>query len=362
VPVPLILWSLLAPFTVLALGAGFQPGTPDSSGPTAIEQALIEHACRGTRPSSAPENNAYDECLSGQLLSMRADLGRDLGGLSSSERKSLDVVCGDMRASGGREAYLECLSARLVTLRNRRKTAKPAPSDATALAPPVASAPAASAAPAAPRPSSRSFGLWIGAALLTTIVAVGGVLLALKARRAPRKCRVCGADLSEPGDLCQTCRHDAAQAVRSATAERDQQQRAQQAEAEEQRRQSQHAEELRMQTALQEETDAMLRQQEAVRQQEEDAREQDAGAQQRREEEALHRSQHDVVSQDESDPYTVLGVPPGASQEDIGVAYQQAKLKYDPDQVTHLSVDVQDHFKVKALAVERAYLSLSESH
>jgi hypothetical protein len=359
--VPLIVWSLMAPFTAMVLGAGLQPDTPDSSGATAIEQALIEHACRATRPSSTLENNAYDACLSTQLLSMRADLGRDLGGLSSSERKTLDSVCGDMRAAGGREAYLECLSARLVTLRNRRRSAKPAPSDGTALAPPVVNAPAASAAPAPRHASSWSLGLWIGAAFLTSAVVAGGVLLALKAGRPPRTCRVCGADLSEPGDLCQTCRHEAAEAVRSAAAQRDHQQRAQQAEAEEQRRQSEHMEDMRLQIALQEEADARLRQQEGVRQQEEDAREREADAQQRQEEEVLQRSQHDVVSQDEFDPYTVLGVPRGASTEDIGVAYQAAKLKYDPDQVTHLSVDVQEHFKAKAQAVERAYQNLSET-
>ncbi len=147
--VPLIVWGLMAPFTAMLLGAGPQPVTPESDGPTAIEQALIEHACRATRPSTSLENNAYDECLSTQLVSMRADLGRDLTGLSASERRTLDSVCGDMRAAGGREAYLECLSARLVTLRNRRRSAKPAPLDATALAPPVVSAPTASAAPAA---------------------------------------------------------------------------------------------------------------------------------------------------------------------------------------------------------------------
>src|ERR1700681_819600 len=36
---------LVAPFTAIALGAGLQVGTPDPGGPTAIEQALIEHAC-----------------------------------------------------------------------------------------------------------------------------------------------------------------------------------------------------------------------------------------------------------------------------------------------------------------------------
>ena len=149
--------------------------------------------------------------------------------------------------------------------------------------------------------------------------------------------------------------------MRSAAAERDHEQRAQQAEAEEERRQTAHMEDMRLQIALQEEADATLRQQAGLRQQEEDAREREAGALQRLEEEVLLRSQHDIVPRDEFDPYTVLGVPRGASTEDIGVAYQEAKLKYDPDQVTHLSVDVQQHFKAKAQAVERAYQSLSET-
>jgi preprotein translocase subunit Sec63 len=54
-------------------------------------------------------------------------------------------------------------------------------------------------------------------------------------------------------------------------------------------------------------------------------------------------------------------VPRDASTEDIGVAYQEARLKYDPDHVTHLSIDVQEHYKAKAEAVDRAYLKLSES-
>jgi hypothetical protein len=358
--VPMIVWSLIAPFTAIVLAAGLQPDTPDSSGPTAIEQALIEHACRGTRPSSAPENNAYDECLSTQLLSMRADLGRDLSGLSSAERKTLDSVCGDMRAAGGRESYLECLSSRLLTLRNRRRSAKPVPSDGTALAPPVVSAPAASAAPAARQASSWPVGLWIGVAFLAVAVAVGGVLLVLKARRPPRKCRVCSADLPESGDLCQTCRHEAAEAVRAAAMERGDQRRSQDVE---QRQQGALLVD-RGQKALQQvqdEEDARLRQQEDSRQREDGARRREEAMQQeekQRADEARQRSEG--VSQEVFDPYAVLGVPQDASKEDIGAAYQQARLKYDPDHVEHLSPEVQEHYRTKAEEVERAHQKLTE--
>src|ERR1700730_14033469 len=115
VPLPLSVWSLMALFTVTALGAGLQGGTSDPDGATAIEQALIEHACSATRTAGAPETDAYQECLRAQLLSLRADLGRDLSRLSGSERRTLDSVCSDIRAGGGREAYLECLSARLAS-------------------------------------------------------------------------------------------------------------------------------------------------------------------------------------------------------------------------------------------------------
>ena len=61
-----------------------------------------------------------------------------------------------------------------------------------------------------------------------------------------------------------------------------------------------------------------------------------------------------------SDPYAVLGVPRDASKEDISAAYQRARSKYDPDQVTHLSAEVQEHFKTKAQEVARAHQKLSE--
>jgi seryl-tRNA synthetase len=185
--------------------------------------------------------------------------------------------------------------------------------------------------------------------MLTVFVAAGGVLLAVKARRAPRKCRTCGRDLPESGDLCQKCRHEAAEAVRSAAAERADQR----AQEEAQHRRGEQEEEQRQQKTRQEE-EARLRQEEArVRQREEDAR-------QRQEEEARQRSQLAVVSPEVFDPYAILGVPQDANQEAILAAYQAAKLKYGPDQVAHLSAEVQEHFQAKAQAVDRAYQKLTE--
>jgi flagellar biosynthesis GTPase FlhF len=349
-PVPLIVWTLMAAFTVMARGAGLQVGTPDPGGPTAIEQALIEHACTLSLTLAA-ETAEHQQCLSAQLLSLRADFGRDLSRLSGPERRTLDSVCSKIRDARGREAYLECLSAQLLALRNRRSRANPAASEAAAAPPPpVVSVPSFSPPAPVRQASSWSSGLWIGATLLTLIVVAGAVLLAAKARRPPRTCRVCGGDVPESGDLCQKCRHDAAEAVRFAAAERADQQRAQQ---EEQRRLSEREEEQRRQKTRQEE-EAPLRQQEEARQQEKDAR-------QREEEKAASQpSLGAIASQEVFDPYAVLGVLRDASKEDILAAYQQAKLKYDPDQVTYLSAEVQEHFKAKAQEVDRAHQKLIE--
>ena len=91
-PGPPLLWSLMAPLTVLAFGMGLQTGAPESSVPTAIEQALIEHRCRTTVAAGAPGSDAYQECPGVQLLSLRTDFGRDLSRLSAAERRSIDSI------------------------------------------------------------------------------------------------------------------------------------------------------------------------------------------------------------------------------------------------------------------------------
>ena len=337
----------------MAFGAQPQVGTPDQGGSTVIEQALIDHMCAATQASGARGTDDYDACLRDQLNSLRADFGRDLGRLSASERKALDSVCSNLRATRGRDAYVACLSAQLVSLRNRRSQANPVPSDATALAPPPVVASSPGLAPPALHASGWPFAFWIGAAVVTLFVAAGGVLLAVKSRRVSRQCRVCGTDISESGDLCQKCRHEAAEAVRSAAAERADQQRAKEGA---HRRQGELEEEERREKARQEAEARLQQQQELearVRQREEDAR-------QRQEEEARQRSQVGAVSSETFDPYAVLGVTPGASKEDILAAYQAARLKYNPDHVTHLSAEVREHFKAKADAVDLAYKKISE--
>lgn len=341
----------MAPLTVLALGTGLQTGAPDSSVPTAIEQALIEHRCRTTVAAGAPGTEAYQECPSVQLLSLRADFGRDLSRLSAAERRTIDSVCSKIRASQGRDAYVECLSGQLVSLSNRRSRTKP---DSSAAAPPPQEfAPSASPAPLANPASSSSSGPWIGATLVTLAVAAGSVFLAMKARRSARKCRVCGVNVSDSGDLCQKCRHEAAETVKRAAADRADRQRAH----EEEQRQQGEREEKQRRLKLLEEEEAGLRQQEQARQEEQARREAETG---QREEEARRRHQTDVPSEEVFEPYSVLGVARDAAQEAIRAAYEEAKLKYDPDQVAHLGAELREHYKAKAQAVEQAYQQLTK--
>src|SRR5262249_33997264 len=105
-----------------------------------------------------------------------------------------------------------------------------------------------------------------------------------------------------------------------------------------------------------------LRQDELARQRQEEER-------QRLEEEERLRQQENtyqhvvedapaVVVEEPTGPWAVLGVSKGAGPDEIYAAYQQAKAKYDPDFVSHLGSDAQEHFKNKALAIDAAYQQL----
>jgi predicted amidophosphoribosyltransferase len=342
-------------WAVLAIGTGLQAGTPDASVPTAIEQALAEYRCTAAPVTGAPGASAYDVCLSTQFASLRTDFGRNLGRLSGGERRMIDSICNKVPANVDREAYVKCLNDQLVALRNRRGRASPPPAAASPIPAPEVSVLSDGPAPPVHPASSRSITLWIGAAIATAIVAGGGVLLALKSRRRPRKCRVCGQDVPDSGDLCQKCRHEAAEALRSAATQRADQERAQQ---EDQRRQREHEEEQVRQKAKQEE-DARLRQQEQARQAEQARL--DEERHQQEEADGRQRREPTETAQEVFDPYVVLGVPRDASKEAIRAAYEEARLKFAPDLVADMSSTVQEHFKAKADAVERAYRSLSHS-
>jgi hypothetical protein len=175
----------------------------------------------------------------------------------------------------------------------------------------------------------------------------------VEARPATRTCRVCGGDVPQAGDLCPTCRRAAADALRQAASSRLHQGRALSGDpsaatagdasraAEERRRQAREDERVRLQR-------------------EEAAREQEREAQRDRDvEESRQRSRAAVESDEVVSPFAILGVPPGADRAAIDAAYEAARLKYSSDQVAHLSPEIQEHYRQKAEAVERAYLELS---
>ena len=330
------------------------PGTPNPGGSTAIEQALIEHACRSQLPGIAGAD-AYQECLGARLRSLRADFGRDLNLVAAADRKALDAACSNTRQAEGREAYLECLTVQLVSIRNRRSNANAGASQQTPLLfppdPPQNVQSASLVIPESETSSSR-FPLWIGVALVALVVAAGGAFMAVKGRRQTRTCRVCAAEVPAGGDLCAKCRHEAAEALRHAAAERADHERAQ---VKEQQRESEREEELRGRRAREEE-DARLRQGLEARQREDSRRqlEEEQEASRRRSRAAA------VDSEDVFDPYAILGVPRDAGKEAIDAACQAGRLKYAPEHVAHLGPELQEHYKRKADAVERAYQILSK--
>jgi hypothetical protein len=327
--------SLMASWALLALAAVPQEKASDTPPPSPIEQALMEHVCGGARPTG--EAAIYQACLNGQLQSLRADFGIDLKGLAPVERKTLDSGCSPLRMD--REAYVRCLSNQLIALRNRRNSSRqPASTETPTPSPAQADAQATTVATpvvtqAGSQPSSQSAVLWFGAIVATLVVAGGGALLARKprAREMPKtlKCRVCGS-VPESGDLCQQCRHEAAEAVRRAAAERAEEQRARE-------------------RASEEEQD---RQKELVLQK---------GERRQPEDEARARRQAADALDDEFDPHDVLGVPEGASLDLIRAAHEEAKAKYDPKLAVDFGgAELQAYFEAKTKAVDRAFQLLTK--
>jgi hypothetical protein len=289
---------------------------------------------------------------------LRSDFGRDLSRLSGVERRKLDAACSRLQTPQGREAYLDCIHAELASLAARRPRANPqaaAEAEAAAVDEAPRSAPAAATAPS-------SFPLALaGAGLVIAAGAAGGVFV-VRARRQRHACRVCHVRVSTPGDLCQSCRHDAAETLRRAAAERSERQRAQE---EEERRQREEAEALRLQKERADEEARTRRLGEArlseeARRLEEETRHREDEAERRRAEE-FQRRQSGVIDDDQAafDPYRALGLAAGAADGQVRAAYEEARQKYDPEQVAHLGDDAQMHFAEKLRVVERAYRMLA---
>jgi hypothetical protein len=335
--------------------ANSEPSDAAAGPPTALEEALIERVCNATSPGLAPTSDAFLACLKMALDSLRADFGRDLSRLSKAERNALDVDCSRRRAVDGADAYVRCIDEALTAIRVRR--GGPAASPSSDVPGALTSADGSDVAPAGgaatlPSTSSGSRFVSMGVLALALFGVAGGALVAVKRRqRVVHACRVCGKVVPAAGELCPECRHQAADALRQAASERTQNEHAGTDVPrppghldDDERRAREHDEQEAEERRLAEEA---LRQDDAAGQREKD----EADARDRRRAEAMQ----ELASEEVFDPRAILDLPAGAGREVIDAAYVVAKAKYAPEQVAHLGPELQEHYKRKADAVERAY-------
>jgi DnaJ-domain-containing protein 1 len=332
----------------MTLGAVPQRPPSDDGPGTAIEVALGERACSVGAQASVIDPEAHAECVNAQIAALRADFGRDLRRLSAVERKRFDAACARMNTAVTREAYLDCLNGEILA---RRQRSAPAQSAVDAAAPASSEA---LAADAVPRHNGGRGWLPVLAGV-AILLAVPGVVVALR-RRQPRERQrpmcACGQSLVEEGAMCAACRRAAAEALKRS---REEAQQNQELEAQ-RRKQKNDEEEQRLLTARRaaEEAERQTQIEETLRlESDQDRIAQEAAALRRFEAEEAARSEARF------DPYAVLGVAPESDLARIRAAYEAAKAKYQPDAVSHLGDDVQQHFRIKAEAVDRAYEILS---
>ena len=340
---------------VLALSAGLHAQTTDRDAATPIEQALIERAC--SPAAGTLETDRHDECLHARLVSLRADFGRDLSRLSGAERRKIDSACEPIRASQGREGYLDCLGGQLVRVQNPTGRARAATSETAAVAVSRLDATAPAMVPPAPdlaAGGSRRLPVTLVAILATAVV----VPWLIRARRPRRVCRACGARVATPRDLCQTCRQNTAEALRRAARECAKQQCAQ----EELERRQLERDDADRQRRAREGEDERLRQVELARERDEAARKH--ADERRRQEETAERPCRGDAADAEMvfDPYAILGVQASTNLDAIRAAYELAKTKYDCERVAGFGFEVKQHYMAKAQVVDRAFQMLSDWH
>ncbi|MGE5244123.1 MAG: hypothetical protein ACM3SQ_07840 [Betaproteobacteria bacterium] len=371
-------WKRVASIVVAAWAIGLRPAAaqvkaPSPDTPSPLELALTDYRCSARH--IMPDTDAYHECLSTELLALRTDFGKDLERLSRVERGRIDSACSRIDASLEREAYLRCVDEQLAGFLSRRGLAGAGPQSAPANAADAAAA-GAPALPAPAAPASRSSGrgraLWIVAALVAAAGAAGGVAFLRRPRLVRGTCRTCGREVPGGGDLCPECRHEAAEALRRAAADRAQgpaagpeEQQARTGTGEPppevglERPPVRPGEEERLQGAEHEhrEDEAHRRGDVSLRDGS-PAHDESPG----HEEEAPGPSEaENAAREDPFDPYAVLGVESDAGPEAIRTAYEAARAKYDPELVAGMGFDAQRHFARKLKAVERAWQTLSNA-
>lgn len=360
-------------------------GTASPPTPTQLEQAVMEHNCRMPGQAMLPAD-LYETCLRDQLTFLRAEFGKDLRKLSAAERGTIDRACTALRLERGRDEYVACLAARLTRLTIARGRTVPSAPTVAAATPLTATGstetPTGAHASTEPSPldtpagsTGVSWAAWLGGLLaLAAGVGAWSVMARRPSTPALALCRVCG-DPAQAGDLCATCRHEAAEAQRRASVDRavgqvptpdDPGRRpgvpadvapgsgvpsaAQSDEA---------AGGVTAQAAPAADAAQAL---EARRREHEQAvqarteREREEARQQESERRRWQEAAAAAIAEDSPiDPHTVLGVAADATPDEIRAAYAEARQKYAPDLVSHLGTELQDLYRIKAQAVERAY-------
>ena len=61
---------------------------------------------------------------------------------------------------------------------------------------------------------------------------------------------------------------------------------------------------------------------------------------------------------EETDPYRLLGIEKGASEEQVGKAYRDLLAKYHPDRLHHLGEEFREMAARKTVALNRAYAEI----
>ena len=64
-------------------------------------------------------------------------------------------------------------------------------------------------------------------------------------------------------------------------------------------------------------------------------------------------------TRDQRDPYSILGIAPGATQEAIRSAYRRLAAQYHPDKVQHLGKELQDLAEARFKEIQQAYDDLT---